>query len=80
MQVSGKTYIVFMTIYISKFFKNKYIQQNAKKKTKRSHNIHTVIVFSTKYLLLSVASDLINVPQSLFIYGCKVWRKKVISC
>lgn len=51
-----------------------------KKKTKRSHNIHTVIVFSTKYLLLSVASDLINVPQSLFIYGCKVWRKKVISC
>lgn len=81
MQVSGKTYIVFMTIYISKFLKNKYIQQNAKKKkTKRSHNIHTVIVFSTKYLLLSVASDLINVPRSLFIYGCKVWRKKVISC
>lgn len=81
MQVSRKTYIVFMKICIAKFLKNKYIQQNAKKKrTKRSHNIHTVIVFSTKYLLLSVASDLINVPRSLFIYGCKVWRKKVISC
>lgn len=37
MQVSGKTYIVFMTIYISKFLKNKYIQQNAKKKRQKGH-------------------------------------------
>lgn len=31
MQVSRKTYIVFMTIYIAKVLKYKYIQQNAKK-------------------------------------------------
>lgn len=77
MQVSRKTYIVFMTIYIAKFSKNKCIQQNAKKRTKRSHNIHTVIVFSTKYLLLSVASDLINVPRSLSLTDVRFGAKRL---
>lgn len=48
-----------------------------KKKTKRSHNIHTVIVFSTKYLLLSVASDLINVPRSLSFTDVRFGAKRL---
>lgn len=50
------------------------------KKIKRLYNIYIVIVFFIKYLLLSVVSDLINVLWLLFIYGCKVWCKKVILC